>query len=231
MDKLGVWLIGARGPSPPRPSWSRGRPGGRRPAHGCVIEAPGFPGHFPALADLVFGGHDVVGISAAEAGRAAHRGGGRIPRRYRDCSRRIIDAADAEIRPGYFPARGDSGGAAELFARHHGVPGPACPVPRRRGQRVVDGGPRWIDARYDRQADLEKALAAGETRYRQLPLRVRRLPGRLRLRGVHPLHGTDPAGARRSSAGCGACRTRDATARPGRPWSRAPSRRCSATGP
>ncbi|MFJ2034171.1 inositol-3-phosphate synthase [Streptosporangium sp. NPDC087985] len=161
MPSIGVWLIGARGSvATTAVVGAAAVRAGVVPPTGCVIEAPGFPGDFPPLADLVFGGHDVVGTPLRKRAEQLTEAGV-IPRSLLALLTADIDAADAEIRAGYLPGEETQAAAAERlvtditeFRDRHAL------------SRVVVVNVSSTEAPmaipYDRQADLEKALAAGE---------------------------------------------------------------------
>ncbi|MGW0193341.1 inositol-3-phosphate synthase, partial [Nonomuraea sp. NPDC003201] len=110
MDKLGVWLIGARGSVATTAIVGAAaiRAGAATP-QGCVSESPGFPGSLVPLTDLAFGGHDITETSLRKRAEQLGRAGVMSP----DLPGLLasdLDAADAEVRPGYVP--GDGGQAA-----------------------------------------------------------------------------------------------------------------------
>ncbi|MBB5783281.1 inositol-3-phosphate synthase [Nonomuraea jabiensis] len=161
MDKLGVWLIGARGSvATTAIVGAAAIRAGAAPPQGCVSESPDFPGHLVPLTDLAFGGHDITEISlrkrAEQLGRA-----GVISPDLPELLASDLDAADAEIRPGHVP--GDGGRAAARliddiagFRARHGL------------ARVVvvnvssTEPPVGWRPEFGRLADLEERLAAGD---------------------------------------------------------------------
>ncbi|GAA1716693.1 inositol-3-phosphate synthase [Nonomuraea bangladeshensis] len=75
MNKLGVWLIGARGSvATTAIVGASAVRAGAATSQGCVSEAPGFPGDLAPPGGLVFGGHDITETSlrkrAEQLGRA-----------------------------------------------------------------------------------------------------------------------------------------------------------------
>src|ERR1044072_751538 len=110
MDKLGVWLIGARGSVATTAivGAAASRAGAAAP-QGCVSESPGFRGHLVPLTDLAFGGHDITETSLRKRAEQRARAGVISP----DLPGLLasdLDAADAEIRPGHGPGDGGRGG-------------------------------------------------------------------------------------------------------------------------
>ena len=161
MDKLGVWLIGARGSVATTAIVGAAaiRSGAASP-RGCVSESAGFPGQLVPLTDLVFGGHDVAETSlrkrAEQLGRAEV-----ISPDLPGLLASDLEAADAEIRPGYVP--GDGGRAAARligdiagFRDRHGLD-QVVVVNVASTEPPVDSRPE-----FERLADLEERLAAGD---------------------------------------------------------------------
>ncbi|MGW6503108.1 inositol-3-phosphate synthase, partial [Nonomuraea angiospora] len=133
---------------------------GAATAQGCVSESPGFPGSLVPLTDLAFGGHDITETSlrkrAEQLGRA-----GVISPNLPELLAPDLDAADAEIRPGYVP--GDGGRAATRliddiagFRARHGL-GRVVVVNVSSTEPPVDSRPE-----FERLADLEERLATGD---------------------------------------------------------------------
>lgn len=161
MPSIGVWLIGARGSvATTAVVGAAAVRAGAAPPIGCVIEAPGFPGDFPPMSALVFGGHDVVGTPLRKRAEQL-TDAGVIPRSLPDLLAADLDAADAEIKIGYVPGEETQAAAAERliadiagFRERHGL------------SRVVvvnvSSTEPAASVPYDRLADLDKALAGGE---------------------------------------------------------------------
>ncbi|MEV1249922.1 inositol-3-phosphate synthase [Nonomuraea sp. NPDC049750] len=161
MDKLGVWLIGARGSVATTAIVGAAaiRAGAATP-QGCVSESPGFPGHLVPLTGLAFGGHDITETSLRKRAEQLGRAGVISP----DLPGLLasdLDAADAEIRPGYVP--GDGGRAATRliddiagFRARHGL-ARVVVVNVSSTEPPVDSRPE-----FKRLADLEERLAAGD---------------------------------------------------------------------
>ncbi|TDD10377.1 myo-inositol-1-phosphate synthase [Nonomuraea deserti] len=161
MDKLGVWLIGARGSvATTAIVGAAAIKAGAASPHGCVSESAGFPGQLVPLTDLIFGGHDVAETSlrkrAEQLGRAEV-----ISPDLPGLLASDLDAADAEIRPGYVP--GDGGRAATRliddiagFRARHGL-ARVVVVNVSSTEPPVDPRPE-----FERLADLEERLAAGD---------------------------------------------------------------------
>lgn len=163
MDKLGVWLIGARGSvATTAIVGASALRAGAATSQGCVTESPGFPGDLAPLAGLTFGGHDITETSlrkrAEQLGRA-----GVISPDLPELLAADLDAVDAEIRPGHVAGHGaDHGGraAARLiddiagFRARHGLARVVV-------VNVSSTEPPW-DPRpeFERLADLEERLAA-----------------------------------------------------------------------
>jgi myo-inositol-1-phosphate synthase len=112
----GVWLIGARGSVATTAIIGAAalRAGLAAPT-GCVSELPDFAGHgLPALADLVFGGHDITEDHLSKrVEQLVHAGV--VPEKLPGLVRDDIAAADAEIRLGT-SVPGDTRTQAELAA-------------------------------------------------------------------------------------------------------------------
>ncbi|MEU7836573.1 inositol-3-phosphate synthase [Nonomuraea sp. NPDC049129] len=161
MDKLGVWLIGARGSVATTAIVGAAaiRAGAAAP-QGCVSESPGFPWHLVPLTDLAFGGHDITETSLRKRAEQLGRAGVISP----DLPGLLacdLDAADAEIRPGHVP--GDGGRAATRliddiagFRARHGL-ARVVVVNVSSTEPPVDSRPE-----FERLADLEERLAAGD---------------------------------------------------------------------
>ncbi|MGI5270460.1 inositol-3-phosphate synthase [Nonomuraea sp. CA-218870] len=160
MDKLGVWLIGARGSVATTAIVGAAavRAGAASP-RGCVSESPGFPGRLVPLTDLVFGGHDIAETSlrkrAEQLGRAEV-----VSADLPELLASDLEAADAEIRPGYVPGGGPA--ATRLidditgFRARHGL-ARVVVVNVSSTEPPVDPRPE-----FERLADLEERLAAGD---------------------------------------------------------------------
>lgn len=97
----GVWLIGARGSVATTAVVGAASVGaGLAPPTGCVTESPDLASaRLPGIADLVFGGHDVIGVSLAKRAEQLARSGV-VPGRLLELARDDLAAYDAEIRPG-----------------------------------------------------------------------------------------------------------------------------------
>ncbi|MFC5815217.1 inositol-3-phosphate synthase [Nonomuraea harbinensis] len=160
MDKLGVWLIGARGSVATTAIVGAAaiRAGAASP-RGCVSESAGFPGQLVPLTDLVFGGHDIAETSlrkrAEQLGRAEV-----ISPDLPGLLASDLEAADAEIRPGHVP--GDGPAATRLidditgFRARHGL-ARVVVINVSSTEPPVDPRPE-----FERLADLEERLAAGD---------------------------------------------------------------------
>lgn len=158
---IGVWLVGARGSVATTAVVGAAavRAGAALPT-GCVIEAAGFPGDFPPLADLVFGGHDVVGTPLRKRAELLAQAGV-LPPALTTLLSADIDAAEAEIRHGYVPGVETQAEAARRLA------GDIADFRERHGLSrvvVVDVSSTEPPAEvpYARLADLEEALESGE---------------------------------------------------------------------
>src|SRR5690606_31142271 len=129
--RTGVWLIGARGSvATTAITGCAAVAAGLHPTTGLVTATEPFAASgLPALAALVFGGHDIVDCplpTRAEPPAAA----GVLPHRLPPAVRGDLPAADAEIRPGG-PLPGDTRGEDALidafagdirgFTRRHGL--------------------------------------------------------------------------------------------------------------
>ncbi|MFI7232970.1 inositol-3-phosphate synthase [Nonomuraea angiospora] len=163
MDKLGVWLIGARGSVATTAivGASAIRAGAATP-QGCVSESPGFPGSLVPLAGLAFGGHDITETSLRKRAEQLARAGVISP----DLPELLasdLDAADAEIRPGHVPGDGGQAAAAARlsgdiagFRARHGL-ARVVVVNVSSTEPPVDSRPEFV-----RLADLEERLATGD---------------------------------------------------------------------
>ena len=160
MDKLGVWLIGARGSVATTAIVGAAaiRAGAASP-RGCVSESAGFPGRLVPLTDLVFGGHDVVDTPLRKRAEQLGRAEVISP----DLPKLLasdLEAADAEIRPGYVPGGGRA--ATRLiddiagFRARHGL-ARVVVINVSSTEPPVDSSPE-----FERLADLEERLAAGD---------------------------------------------------------------------
>ncbi|MFF8673121.1 inositol-3-phosphate synthase [Streptomyces sp. NPDC015242] len=99
--RIGVWLVGARGSvATTAVAGVAAIAAGLASATGCVTESPDFAGAgLPDLADLVFGGHDVVDVPlTVRAGELAHAGV--LPAPVVAAVRPALETADAAIRDG-----------------------------------------------------------------------------------------------------------------------------------
>lgn len=99
--RTGVWLVGARGSvATSAVCGAAALAGGLVDPVGCVTELPQFAAAgLPAYGDLVFGGHDVVGIPLEKRAQLL-ADGGVLAHRLVDQVRGELRAAEAEIRPG-----------------------------------------------------------------------------------------------------------------------------------
>jgi myo-inositol-1-phosphate synthase len=163
MQKVGVWFIGARGSVATTATLGAAAiRAGIMPPQGCVTEATGFPGGLVPLADLVFGGHDITEIPLRKRAEQLSRAGV-VPAALPDVLARDLDAADAEIRPGYLPGDGAQNAAADRLMADI-----AAFRDRHRLARVVvidvSSTEPPVDPRPDfqRLADLEGRLVAGD---------------------------------------------------------------------
>jgi myo-inositol-1-phosphate synthase len=129
--RVGVWLIGARGSvATTVVAGCAAVTAGLHPPTGLVTETPAFAGSgLPALASLVFGGHDTADCPLPKRAEAL-AGGGVLPPGLPKAVEAELSAADREIRPGGpFPA--DTRDEDELiaafttdiqdFVRRHGL--------------------------------------------------------------------------------------------------------------
>lgn len=163
MDKVGVWLIGARGSVATTATVGAAAiRAGVAPPQGCVTESPGFPGRLVPLAGLVFGGHDITETSLRKRAEQLSRAGV-IPSGLAELLAPDLDAADAEIRPGHVPGDGAQAAAApRLIGDISGF------RDRHRLGRVVvvnvssTEPPAERRPEFDRLSDLEERLAAGD---------------------------------------------------------------------
>ncbi|MFE9062675.1 inositol-3-phosphate synthase [Streptomyces violaceusniger] len=114
--RTGVWLIGARGSvATTAVAGCAAVAGGLQPATGMVTEtAPFADTGLPALADLVFGGHDTA-ITPLPKRAEALAADGVLPHGLPAAVRAELAAADAAVRPGG-PQSGDGRGEEELIA-------------------------------------------------------------------------------------------------------------------
>ncbi|MFI7231220.1 inositol-3-phosphate synthase [Nonomuraea angiospora] len=163
MDKVGVWLIGARGSvATTATAGAAAIRAGLAPPQGCVTESPDFPAKLVPFADLVFGGHDISEVSLRKRAEQLSRAGVVPP----DLPRLIaadLDAADAEIRPGHVPGDGGQAAAAARlsgdiagFRARHGL-ARVVVVNVSSTEPPVDSRPE-----FGRLADLEERLATGD---------------------------------------------------------------------
>ncbi|MFJ4682276.1 inositol-3-phosphate synthase [Streptomyces sp. NPDC088789] len=114
--RVGVWLIGARGSvATTVVTGCAAVTAGLHPPTGMVTETPAFTDSgLPALADLVFGGHDTVDCPLPKRAETL-TAGGVIPPGLTTAVAGELAAADREIRPGG-PTPGDTRSEAELIA-------------------------------------------------------------------------------------------------------------------
>ncbi|WP_425288404.1 inositol-3-phosphate synthase [Streptomyces melanosporofaciens] len=114
--RTGVWLIGARGSvATTAVAGCAAVAGGLQPATGMVTEtAPFADSGLPALADLVFGGHDTATTPLPKRAEAL-AADGVLPHGLPAAVRAELAAADAAVRPGG-PQPGDGRGEEELIA-------------------------------------------------------------------------------------------------------------------
>ncbi|MFB6814001.1 inositol-3-phosphate synthase [Streptomyces sp. NPDC056347] len=99
--RIGVWMIGARGSvATTATAGAAAIVAGHASSNGCVTDLPPFrDASLPALADLVFGGHDIVPVTlTARAGQLA--AAGVLPPALPDTVRTALETADREIRDG-----------------------------------------------------------------------------------------------------------------------------------
>ncbi|MGA6152856.1 inositol-3-phosphate synthase [Stenotrophomonas sp. NPDC087984] len=114
--RTGVWLIGARGSvATTAVAGCAAVAAGLQPATGMVTEtAPFADSGLPALADLVFGGHDTATTPLPKRAEAL-AADGVLPHGLPAAVRAELAAADAAVRPGG-PQPGDGRGEEELIA-------------------------------------------------------------------------------------------------------------------
>ena len=113
---VGVWLVGARGSvATTAIAGAAAIRAGLAPPLGCVTELPGFPrARLPAIADLVFGGHDLVDTPLAKRAELLAQEGA-LPQRLPELVAAELHAVDAEIRTGA-PLPDDPRTQAEIAA-------------------------------------------------------------------------------------------------------------------
>ncbi|MFF3065415.1 inositol-3-phosphate synthase [Oerskovia sp. NPDC057915] len=117
--RTGIWFVGARGSVATTATLGLAAiSSGLSAPTGCVTaQSPLDTVALPAFTDLVVGGHD---ISDTPLGKRAEMlvEAGMIPYRLLEAVRPQLDAADAEIRPGYDPAHrtGSQAASAERLA-------------------------------------------------------------------------------------------------------------------
>ncbi|MGF0169018.1 inositol-3-phosphate synthase [Streptomyces sp. Marseille-Q5077] len=113
--RVGVWLIGARGSvATTVVTGCAAVTAGLHPPTGMVSETPAFTDSgLPALADLVFGGHDTLDCPLPKRAETL-TAGGVLPPGVATAVAAELAAADREIRPGG-PAPGDTRSEAELI--------------------------------------------------------------------------------------------------------------------
>ncbi|MFF4574515.1 inositol-3-phosphate synthase [Streptomyces sp. NPDC001410] len=129
--RVGVWLVGARGSvATTVVAGCAAVTAGLRPPTGLVTETPAFAGSgLPALASLVFGGHDTTDCPLPKRAEQL-AAGGVLPSGLPAAVAAELAAADGEIRPGG-PLPGDTRDEGELiaafaadiqdFVRRHGL--------------------------------------------------------------------------------------------------------------
>ncbi|MCX4704823.1 inositol-3-phosphate synthase [Streptomyces sp. NBC_01352] len=115
-SRVGVWLIGARGSvATTVVAGCAAVSAGLHPPTGLVTETPEFADSgLPALANLVFGGHDTLDCPLPKRAEAL-AAGGVLPYGLTAAIGAELTAADREIRPGG-PAPGDTRSEDELIA-------------------------------------------------------------------------------------------------------------------
>ncbi|MGP3956516.1 inositol-3-phosphate synthase [Nonomuraea sp. 3N208] len=107
MAGVGVWLIGARGSvATTVVTGAAAIKAGLASGQGCVTETTDFSQHdatsLPAIADLVFGGHDIVETSLRKRAERLSEAGV-LPVSFPTLLARDLDETDTEIRPGNVP--------------------------------------------------------------------------------------------------------------------------------
>ncbi|MFI8238246.1 inositol-3-phosphate synthase [Streptomyces sp. NPDC085866] len=163
--RVGVWLVGARGSvATTVVAGTAAIAADLASPTGCVTESPVFRGaSLPALADLVFGGHDIVDVPlSARAGLLADAGV--LPARVVAAVRPALEAADREIRDGspregepqYTTARRLAADIAD-FRTRHGL-AQVVVVNVSSTEPLPDPDPAFLDL-----TDLDKALATSTT--------------------------------------------------------------------
>jgi myo-inositol-1-phosphate synthase len=117
--RTGVWLVGARGSVATTATLGLAvLAQGHADPTGCVTAQPAFDGvPLPAFGDLVVGGHDVSPCPMPKRAEALVEAGMIAPR-HLAVALAALEAADAEVRPGYDPRehRGSQQAAAERLA-------------------------------------------------------------------------------------------------------------------
>lgn len=100
--RTGLWLVGARGSVGTTAALGLAAlAGGHAGAEGCVTAGGAFAGlPLPGWGDLVVGGHDVSDVSLTKRAEALVDAG-MIPAPLLAATAPALDAADAEVRPGY----------------------------------------------------------------------------------------------------------------------------------
>src|SRR5262245_11023761 len=101
--RVGVWLVGAcGGVGTLAVVGARAIARGLRPATGLLTEAPAFTGlDFAPVGDLVFGGHEVRDTDFARSADEYRRKAGVLDDALLAALRDDLDAASAELRPGF----------------------------------------------------------------------------------------------------------------------------------
>ncbi|MEV2265416.1 inositol-3-phosphate synthase [Nonomuraea africana] len=126
MSATGLWLIGARGSvATTVVAGAAAIRSGLLPPQGCVAESLP-PCGLPGIGELMFGGHDIASISLRKRAERLSEAGV-IPPALPALLADELDAAEAEIRPGYSREGGQAAAAARLagdliaFRDRHGL--------------------------------------------------------------------------------------------------------------
>ena len=118
-ERTGLWLVGARGSVATTATLGLAvLAQGHAAPTGCVTARPEFDTvPLPGFGDLVVGGHDVAPCPMGKRAEALVEAGMIAPRLL-SAALNALEAADAEVRPGYDPRahRGSQLGAAERLA-------------------------------------------------------------------------------------------------------------------
>jgi myo-inositol-1-phosphate synthase len=141
--RTGVWLVGAGGGVATLTiCGARAIARGLRPATGLITESPLFAGlPLPAVADLVFGGHEVRDTDALQSAEEFRRRAGVLDEALIAALRSDLDAVSAEMRPGWLV---NPSSAVRRLASPRRVARAAT------GRGVVDGIRRDLEAFRDR---------------------------------------------------------------------------------